>query len=71
LHRSEANVSEKARWSIISVYNRAANIPYNEPSHSSTVPLQPVPDEALMEWKTEGIVDQANFLEKEKDEALK
>ncbi len=71
LHRSEANVSEKARWSIISVYNRAANIPYNEPSQSSTVPLQAVPDEALMEWKTEGIVDQANFLEKEKDEALK
>ncbi len=71
LHRSEANVSEKARWSIISVYNRASNIPYNEPSKSSTVPLQPVPDEALMEWKTEGIVDQANFLEKEKDEALK
>ena len=71
LHRSEANLSEKARWSIISVYNRALNIPYNEPSQSSTVPLQPVPDEALMEWKTEGIVDQANFLEKEKDEALK
>ena len=71
LHRSEANVSEKARWSIISVYNRASNTPYNEPSKSSTVPLQPVPDEALMEWKTEGIVDQANFLEKEKDEALK
>jgi ectoine hydroxylase-related dioxygenase (phytanoyl-CoA dioxygenase family) len=71
LHRSEANISDKARWSIISVYNRASNIPYNEPSQSSTVPLQAVPDEALMEWKTEGIVDQANFLEKEKDEALK
>jgi ectoine hydroxylase-related dioxygenase (phytanoyl-CoA dioxygenase family) len=71
LHRSEANVSDKARWSIISVYNRASNIPYNEPSQSSTVPLQALPDEALMEWKTEGIVDQANFLEKEKDEALK
>ncbi len=71
LHRSEANLSEKARWSIISVYNRATNIPYNEPSKSSTVPLESVPDEALMEWKTEGIVDQANFLEKEKDEALK
>ena len=71
LHRSEANLSEKARWSIISVYNRSTNIPYNEPSKSSTVPLESVPDEALMEWKTEGIVDQANFLEKEKDEALK
>ena len=71
LHRSEANLSEKARWSIISVYNRATNITYNEPSKSSTVPLKLLPDEALMEWKTEGIVDQANFLEKEKDEALK
>ena len=71
LHRSEANLSEKARWSIISVYNRATNITYNEPSKSSTVPLKLLPDEALMEWKTEGIVDQANFLKKEKEEALK
>jgi len=71
LHRSEANLSEKPRWSLISVYNRSSNIPYNEPSHSSTVPLEAVPDEALMEWQTEGIAASANFLEKEKDEALK
>ena len=71
LHRSEANLSDKPRWSLISVYNRSANIPYNEPSSSSTVALDPVPDEALIEWKTEGILDSANFLEKEKDEALK
>jgi len=71
LHRSEANLSESPRWSLISVYNRAANVPYNEPSQSSTVPLQPVPDEALMEWKAENIGAGANFLEKEKDEALK
>jgi phytanoyl-CoA hydroxylase len=71
LHRSEANLSDKARWSLISVYNRSGNVPYNEPSKSSTVPLQTVPDEALMEWETEGITDNANFLEKEKDEALK
>ncbi len=71
LHRSEANLSDAARWSLISVYNRSANIPYNEPSKSSTVPLNAVPDEALMEWETEGIGAGANFLEKEKDEALK
>ena len=71
LHRSEANLSDKPRWSLISVYNRASNIPYNEPSQSSTVPLEAVPDEALMEWETKGIMDTANFLEKEKDEALK
>lgn len=71
LHRSEANLSDGARWSLISVYNRSENIPYNEPSKSSTVPLHAVPDEALMQWKTEGIGAEANFLEKEKDEALK
>lgn len=71
LHRSEANLSDKPRWSLISVYNRSENIPYNEPSNSSTVPLKAVPDEALMEWSTSEIGEEANFLTKEKDEALK
>ena len=71
LHRSEANTSDKPRWSLISVYNRNSNIPYNEPSQSSTIPLEPVPDEALLQWETQGISDAANFLEKDKDEALK
>jgi ectoine hydroxylase-related dioxygenase (phytanoyl-CoA dioxygenase family) len=71
LHRSEANLSGKSRWSMISVYNRSSNIPYNEPSKSSIVPLQAVPDEALMEWEAEAIKENANFLDKEKDEALK
>ncbi len=71
LHRSEANLSDHSRWSLISVYNRASNIPYNEPSGSSTVPLQTVPDEALLEWEAEGLGAAANFLVKEKDEALK
>ncbi len=71
LHRSEANLSDTPRWSLIAVYNRSSNVPYNEPSQSSTVPLQVVSDEALMEWETAGIDEDANFLEKEKDEALK
>ncbi|MES2646962.1 MAG: phytanoyl-CoA dioxygenase family protein [Bacteroidota bacterium] len=71
LHRSEANLSDTARWSLISCYNRSQNIPYNEPSESSTVPLKIVPDEALLEWDTEDISATANFLEKERDEALK
>ncbi|CAN5599534.1 phytanoyl-CoA dioxygenase family protein [soil metagenome] len=71
LHRSEANLSDTARWSLISVYNRSENIPYNEPSKSSTVALQMVPDEALLEWETTAIENTANFLEKAKDEALK
>lgn len=71
LHRSEANLSEKARWSLISVYNRSANVPYNEPSQSSTIPVQVVPDEALLHWDSTAMEDTADFLTKEKDEALK
>ena len=71
LHRSEANLSDKARWSLISCYNRSSNVPYNEPSGSSIIPIEAVPDEALLEWETAGLGDEAGFLEKEKDEALK
>lgn len=71
LHRSEANTSDTARWSLISVYNRAENIPYNEPSQSSTIPVEIVPDEALLTWHADAIDENVNFLEKEKDEALK
>jgi len=71
LHRSEANLSDNSRWSLISCYNRASNVPYNEPSNSSTVPIEAVPDEALLTWETSGLAETSNFLEKEKDEALK
>lgn len=71
LHRSEANLSDHARWSLISVYNRSSNIPYNEPSQSSTIPVEAVPDDALLEWEDQLIDDNAHFLEKEKDQALK
>ena len=71
LHRSAANLSDNSRWSLISCYNRSSNKPYNEPSASSTLPLEAVPDEALLKWETKGLGDGANFLEKEKDQALK
>ena len=48
LHRSEANLSSNARWSLISCYNRSENVPYNEHSKSSILPLEVVPDEALL-----------------------
>ena len=71
LHRSEANLSDNARWSLISCYNRQANIGYNEPNGSHVMPVNVVPDEALLEWATKGVNETAQFLEKEKDEALK
>ena len=71
LHRSEANLSDTARWSLISVYNRQENTGYNEPNGSHTTPVRVVPDEALMEWDASGVTESAGFLEKDKDEALK
>lgn len=72
LHRSAANLSDRARWSLISVYNRQANIGYNEPNGSATTPVREVPDDALLSWEATGIREStAGFLEKEKDEALK
>jgi phytanoyl-CoA hydroxylase len=72
LHRSAANLSDTARWSLISCYNRLTNIGYNEPNGSATTAVRTVPDEALLEWTTDGIKEAtAGFLEKDKDEALK
>lgn len=70
LHRSEANLSEKARWSLISCYNRQSNVPYNEPSTSCITPLETVPDNALLTWQVSGITDQTDFLNKENDVSL-
>lgn len=74
LHRSEANLSDRPRWSMISCYNRAANIGYNDTasSSSSITPIAVVPDEALLTWATAGLAeDGADFLLKEADVTLK
>lgn len=74
LHRSEANLSEKPRWSMISCYNRASNVGYNDSasSSSSITPIDVVPDDALLTWDAAGLVEEdADFLRKEADVALK
>jgi len=75
IHRSEANLSNKPRWSMISCYNRASNIAYNDsaPSASSSItPIEIVPDEALLKWDAAGLTEEsAGFLVKEADVALK
>ena len=70
LHRSEANLSDNSRWSVISCYCAESNLAYNEPSSAWKVPLEIVPDNALMEWETESFSEK-DFLKKENDEALK
>ena len=71
LHRSEANLSDGARWSLISCYNRQDNIAYNEASVSCVTPLETVPDSAMMEADLATLSDETDFLSKEIDVTLK
>ncbi|HXB30679.1 MAG TPA: phytanoyl-CoA dioxygenase family protein, partial [Puia sp.] len=70
LHRSEANLSPDPRWSIISCYNSQSNPAYNETSTSWKVPVEMVPDDAILTWEAESFAH-ADFLKKENDPALK
>lgn len=70
LHRSEANLSDNPRWSIISCYSAQSNLAYNETSTSWKEAIQVVPDEAIMNWEHESLGN-ADFLKKENDPALK
>ncbi len=70
LHRSEANLSDYPRWSIISCYSLQSNLAYNETSTSWKTPVEVVPDNAILDWHAETL-SQADFLKKEHDPALK
>lgn len=70
LHRSEANLSDRPRWSIISCYCSQSNLAYNETSTAWKVPVDIVPDTAILEWEAESLSN-ADFLKKENDPALK
>jgi len=49
LHRSDQNISELPRWSMICCYNSARNNPYKESHHPCYTPLQVVPDSKIQE----------------------
>jgi ectoine hydroxylase-related dioxygenase (phytanoyl-CoA dioxygenase family) len=70
LHRSEANLSPRPRWSVISCFCSQSNLAYNETSTSWKTPVEIVPDEAVSGWEAESL-SKADFLKKENDPALK
>jgi hypothetical protein len=70
LHRSEANLSEYARWSVISAYNLSYNKPFREKNPSCITPVSVVADEALLLQKNKEVIN-ADFLQKEQEITLK
>jgi phytanoyl-CoA hydroxylase len=62
LHRSDANLSDAPRWSLISAYNLISNKPYKGNYPSATETIQIVNDETLLKSDSEGIQEDANFL---------
>ena len=71
LHRSEANLSDNPRWSLISCYNSLSNMAYNDESVSWRTPVEVVPDTALMDASVGAASADSDFLKKEADPALK
>jgi len=70
IHRSEANLSDNSRWSLISCYNLQSNPAYRENSSSWKLPVEIVPDQAIL-GREAGNLASADFLKKENDSALK
>ncbi|MBL7815344.1 MAG: phytanoyl-CoA dioxygenase family protein [Saprospiraceae bacterium] len=69
LHRSDANHSEKPRWTIISAYNLDFNVPFREKNPSCITPVSVVSNAALLE--SGGVLTtQRDFLIKEKEITL-
>ncbi|MES2520636.1 MAG: phytanoyl-CoA dioxygenase family protein [Bacteroidota bacterium] len=71
LHRSEANLSDHPRWSLISCYNSQSNPAYNEKSTSYHTPVDIVPDDAILAWESGIGISSNDFLKKDEDPALK
>jgi len=69
LHRSDANLSDKPRWSVISAYNLSFNKPFREKNTSCIEPVKMVADSALLESGKQ-VVNQADFLSKDAEITL-
>ncbi|WP_159475050.1 phytanoyl-CoA dioxygenase family protein [Dyadobacter sp. 3J3] len=69
LHRSDANLSDKPRWSVISAYNLSYNKPFREKHTSCIEPVKVVSDAALLE-SGKRVVAHSDFLSKEAEITL-
>jgi ectoine hydroxylase-related dioxygenase (phytanoyl-CoA dioxygenase family) len=70
LHMSEANLSDKPRWSLISVYNLSYNKPFREKNTSCFTPVNVVDDEAVLNSAPTSLSNKTDFLRKEDEITL-
>ncbi|PTQ92635.1 ectoine hydroxylase-related dioxygenase (phytanoyl-CoA dioxygenase family) [Mucilaginibacter yixingensis] len=70
LHMSEANLSDKPRWSMISAYNLAYNVPFREKNTSCITPVQTVTNDAVAKSGAKGLSADRDFLSKENEITL-
>ncbi|MCG8307890.1 MAG: phytanoyl-CoA dioxygenase family protein [Cytophagales bacterium] len=71
LHKSDANASDSARFSLISAYNLAGNKSFmNEPETSHT-PIEKVSNDMILKIGSRGLRETADLLSKKRDEEWK
>jgi ectoine hydroxylase-related dioxygenase (phytanoyl-CoA dioxygenase family) len=70
LHMSEANTSDKARWSMISAYNLSYNKPFREKNLSCITPVITVPNDSILSSGAKGLSADRDFLQKENEITL-
>ena len=70
LHMSADNLSDRSRWSLISVYNLSYNQPFVEKHTSCITPLSIVPDDAVEHAASRGLSADNDFLRKENEITL-
>ncbi|WP_425400093.1 phytanoyl-CoA dioxygenase family protein [Aeoliella sp.] len=59
LHRSDANRSDKPRWSMICCYNARSNNPYKESHHPRYTPLDVTSRASIIEIGRAGLTDES------------
>lgn len=71
LHRSDANTSDRSRWSLICCYNLAMNDPYKEHHHPQYTPLEKVDDSAIKKMGIKLSRSSEHFLNPKSDKTIK
>lgn len=67
LHRSDPNLSDSPRWSLLCCYNAASNDPYKESHHPRYTPLEKVDDAMVKQIGIRGAAQAQEFLDPARD----